>query len=63
MFRKLITIAATLIAATGLAVAGAGIVSADTGNTSFTATYPQGTASGGTVTWTCSASTSSPGRR
>ena len=54
MFRKLITIAATLIAATGLAVAGAGIASADTGNTSFTATYPEGTASGGTVTWTCS---------
>ena len=40
MFRKLITIAATLIAATGLAVAGAGIASADTGNTSCTATSP-----------------------
>ena len=54
MFRTLITIAATLIAATGLALAGTGIASAGTGNTSFTATYPEGTASGGTVTWTCS---------
>jgi hypothetical protein len=53
MFRKLISIAVTLIAATGLALAGAGIASANTGNAHFTATYTEPTASGGTVTWTC----------